>query len=113
LAQGDGIKLHGSPRVGEQCLYFGGEEKAMSIVEIVQRAHAQPVTGEQQLLGSAVPDSAGELPVKGVKELNALLLVEVDDCLAVRGCSELMTASLQFAAKLDIIEYFAVTDDPN
>ena len=60
-----------------------------------------------------VPQRDRELPVEVLNEVGAVLFVEVDDDLGVRVRVEAVSRLLQLGAQLDVVENFAIEDDPH
>ena len=59
-----------------------------------------------------VPDSDGELSVEILQTVGAVILIEMQDSLGVAVRREAVPASLQLRAQFDVVEDFAIEDDP-
>ena len=69
----DALFIHGMRRrrQGQQRLYFGGEGDACAVLTVVEGPHAEPVGGEEEGFGGAVPYRQGEMAARTGGELDA------------------------------------------
>src|SRR5690606_1103943 len=78
-----------------------------------ERQDSRTVTHQQQALAISVPERERELAVQLLDEAIAELLVQMDDDLGIGARIEAVPLGFERAAQLDVIEDFAVVDDPD
>src|SRR5205823_8337488 len=80
---------------------------------VEERLDAQPVAGEHETLDAAIPDREREHSVQPGHRVGPVLLVEVDDRLAVARRAEPMATRLEGRTELAIVVDLAVAHDPH
>ena len=105
------LGLHGG--MLEQRLDLRPECEDAGPRRVVQRLLAHAVAGEQQAPSRPVPDREREHPVQPIEAGFAVLRVEVNDDLGVRGASEVDAARDELGAELAVVVDLAVERDPD
>src|SRR6476620_3037822 len=100
-------------RIRKDCFDFGAEEQCATVVSIVQRLNAQPVTRDEQSFSRSVPDGKGEHSTQVLDTLRPILLIQVDDAFGVAVGTIAMTAHFKILAQVLMVVDFAVEDDPD
>ena len=78
----------------------------------VQRADAQRVAAQYELLIAHIPQRQRPLTVHALKGPNAPGLPGMQNDLGVARCSKLVAQRLKLGAQFNMVEYFAVEDYP-
>src|SRR5213594_2257567 len=113
VVQRPGVDLaFGQPRGGER-LDLRGEAEAPRPARVEERLDPEAVPGEDEPPGRAVPDRECEHAVQPRDAVGPVVLVDVDDRLAVARGLEAMTARLELRAERAIIVDLAVAHDPH
>ncbi len=98
--------------MSQQGFHFGAEDEPAAGKGVIKRSYAQPVSRQEQLLFTGVPNGDRELAIEVVQAVRAVILVQVQDDFRVAVGGEAMPAPLQFRAQFDVVEHLAVEDDP-
>src|SRR5439155_7953981 len=108
VVQRPGVDLaFGQPR-GDQRLDLRGEAEAPRPARVEERLDPEAVPGEDEPPGRAVPDGEREHAVQPRDAVGPVVLVDVDDRLAVASGLEAMAACLELRSTLAIVEYITV-----
>ena len=100
------------PRHFLERLGLGGERKPPPVGRVVERLHPEPVADEHEALPWCVPDRDREHPVEVVDEVQTMLLVEMEDRLAVPGGLEPVTRALELGSQRAEVVDLSVEDQP-
>ncbi len=107
------VQLGRHRRVGEDGFDLRGEEEAAALVPEVERLDADAVAREHESFAPLVPECDGEVALYLFDEVEAALLVEVDDGLAVGARVVDVAALLKTFAQLGMVVNLAVEDEPH
>ena len=112
-----GVERLGAPvtwhrRVDQQRLDLRPEHEAVVEQGIVQGLDAYAIAREDQPALPRVPDCEGEHPAQPIHEVDAPLLVPVDEHFGVAGRSEAVSVRLELLAHLGEVVDLAVEDRP-
>ena len=99
--------------IGEERLDLGAEEEAVRELRDVQRLDPQPIAGQDEPAPGGVPERDGEHAVERAHEVEALLLVEMNDDFRIRARVEAMTPGFELALQLREVVDLAVVDRPD
>src|SRR5581483_45405 len=106
------VELARHDRLGQQRLDIGPEDQPPARLGVEEGPDAQAVARQQELPAAAVPERERELAVQLVDAGRPLLLVQVEDRLAIGTGAKAMAAALELSAQLDVVEDLAVADQP-
>src|SRR5262249_12566198 len=95
----------------EQPLELRGEHQPPAVYGEVQRLDAETVAPEHQPAGALVPQCEGEHAAQVADEVEAVLLVEVDQHLDVAPCPEEMPPRAEPGSQLAVVVDLAIADD--
>ena len=113
MVQRPGVDLAvGQPR-GDQRLDLRGEAEAPGPARVEERLDPEAVPGEDEPPGRAVPDRQREHAVQPRDAVGPVVLVEMDDRLAVARGLEAMAARLELRAEFPIVVDLDVAHDPH
>src|SRR5262249_15800738 len=112
LAERGGIDSRVNPTGRKDRLDFRTKEQCPARLRIEERPHAQPVSPEEERPLLCVPDGDDKLAIESLEAAGSELLVQVQDDFRISVRREPMAACLQVPSQLDVIEHFAVEDDP-
>ena len=79
----------------------------------MQRLDANPVAGDEQLLGARVPDRERKHPAQFVHAHLAEVFVQVNDGLRVAVCAELVAFGFEPVAQLGKVVDLTIEHDPH
>ena len=99
--------------MGEDRLDLGAKDDSVRQLRVVERFDADAVPGEEQLPPTRIPDRKGEHPVEVLDAARPVLLVEMDDGLAVSPRPVPVTFALKIGAQRFVVVDLAVVDDPH
>ncbi len=99
--------------VGEQGFDLAGEAQHAVALAQVERLHADVIDRQHEPLCVGVPQSEGVHPAQMGEQVKPVLLVEVDDRLAVALRAEVVFLLHQRAAQFFVVVDFAVEDQRN
>ena len=107
------IDLARQPRHLQQTLQFAGKQQSVRLAAIHQRFLAQAVATQHESPVPRIPDGDREHPVEMREALDAEVLVQVDDRLAIAVRAKHVPGSLQTTAQGAKVVDLAVEDDPH
>ena len=107
------MRSRGSGRVGEQRLDLAGEAQHAVALAQVERLHADVIDRQHQPLVRGVPQREGVHAAQVREQVEAVLLVQVDDRLAVALRAKGVLLLHQRAAQFFVVVDFAVEDQRN
>src|SRR5438552_1613453 len=113
VVQRPGVDLAFAQPGGDQRLDLGGEAEAPGPARVEERLDPEAVPGEDEPPGRAVPDRQREHAVEPRDAVGPVVLVEMDDRLAVARGREAMAARLELRPELPIVVDLAVAHDPH
>ena len=114
LADRDRIDLGAQRAVREQRLHLRAEQqRAVRQRRVEQRPDADAIAHQHEPAARVVPQRDRELAVQVVDEVEAVLLVEMNDRFGVAVRVEDVAALLEVGAQLDVVEDLAVERDPD
>ena len=100
--------------MGEQRLQFRAEQQRGVALCVIEWLNPGAVAYQHEALAPAVPQRDREHAAQAVGEIVAILLVEVDDDLAVRMMgTEAVALCLELSAQLDMVVDLAVEHGDN
>jgi len=99
--------------IGEERLDLRAEEEAVRKRRDVERLDPQPIAGQDEPAPAGIPQRDGEHAVERAHELEALLLVEMNDDFRVAARVEAMTPGFEAALQLREVVDLAVVDRPD
>ena len=94
-------------------LDFRGEEEGAAVMPPDEGLDADSVAAQDERVHPLVPDGKGKHAGEPARALDPLLLVEVDDDLAVRVRAETVAAVFQLLAKLRVVVDLSVENEPD
>jgi hypothetical protein len=96
-------------RVGQDRLRFRAEQRPAVVRVVVERLHAEPVAGQEEPLGPAVPDAEGVHPVEPLDALLTPLQVGPQHHFGVRPGGEGVPVRAQLLAQFgEVVDLPAV-----
>ena len=95
-----------------QRLELRSEQQHAVVAAPVQRLDADPIAHQEKLLPARVPQTDGEHPFQPVDEIGPLLLVQMDQGLAVGARPVDVSLLLQLLAELGVVVDLPVESDP-
>ena len=95
----------------EQGLRFRGKHQVPAHDAVEERAHPEPVPGEQHGLMATVVNRERELPVQATQHPGAPLLVRVHQHLGIAARAKAMPGPYQLRAQLQVVIDLAVVHD--
>ena len=111
LGETDGVEFGAHQARREQALGLRGEHQPVAAARIEQRSDADAVAREHQAPLGGVPERDRELAVELGDEVEAELLVGVDDDFGVGLRVEPVACGHEALAQLDVVEDLAVEHD--
>jgi len=105
-----GIKFNADDARLHQRVQFGAERDLASALDEVERLLAHAIAHDKHAPPPCIPKGEGVHAAQMVHALLAVILVEVQDRLAITLGGEAMTAGLERAAQLDEVVHLAVAD---
>ena len=90
-----------------------GELQAAAVDPVVERLDPVAVSGEDEPPLSGVPEPDREHPAQPPREVEPVLLVEVDEHLGVAVRAEAVARALELGPQLSVVVELAVLDDVN
>ena len=97
---------------GHQRLQLRREQQLVRIGTEVQRLDAQPVTPDDQAAPPRIPEGEGEHASQVGREVELVVLVQVENDLDVAARPEAVSAVLQRRRELTVVVDLAVADEP-
>ena len=110
---GGTVRLSRNVRVEEDRLDLRREEKAPSVVEVVEGLDAEAVARAEELLCAAVPEGEAPHAVEALKAVLAPFFVGMEDDLGVAPAPEDVPSALERLRQLHVVVDLAVVGHPD
>ncbi len=111
LVESERVDLAGGAARRENALYFRGEVQTSPVQTVEERLDPNAVTHQQQGFLPVIPERYRKHPIQSRDELQAVLVVQVRNDLAVAVAAEPVSFGEQLTAQLTVVVNLTVEDD--
>src|SRR5436190_5830572 len=96
--------------VGPEGLEFARERESASVITVVERFDAEPISGGEKLPALAIPQRESPHPIEPLHAELPPMLVRCENHLGVGACPEAMSVGLELAPELQVVVDLAVVE---